>query len=603
MLSRRGKRLLLTMGLLGAVAPAVAYQPQSILPPGFGDNKVPPPTAQPKAPPPAPTPPPSPTAPRAPPPPGIVVSPGDPGAQPTRQQAENSAQADLEALPPQPAPRFYDLPPGAARPTDVVGVLGLSERGLPIDAFGGAQSNGVYLVTLMDRLQAPLPSRWASILLRRALASRVMAPSLVNPVDFVAARTRLLVRMGEADGARMLAQSIDVDTYTPAMVAAAYEASMASADPAGLCPLVQKGRASFDDPVWPMADAMCAALEGEAARASTLLDQARRGGARGADLALAEKIVGAGGDTSRSGAIQWDQVPELNIWRFGLASAAGDAVPDRLLTLAGPAMQAWLARAPMVPVERRLAAADTAAVLGVFSSASLVEAQSLAMQLGEAEPDQSSSTAGRLQTAYAGADSSARIGALRALWRDGEDDGVKHYARLILTAGATAQVAPGDAATSDADNIVSALFAAGLDRQAAAWADTAGGSGTDLAAVLIAVGAQRPPALDTGRIEALGGAKARLAVAALAGMGRLNAGTASGMGVDVARENAWTQALDQAAAAGQPGTVALLAAVGLQVPDWGSVPPDHLYRIVRALRQVGLDFEARMIAAEAVTRA
>ena len=32
------------------------------------------------------------------------------------------------------------------------------------------------------------------------------------------------------------------------------------------------------------------------------------------------------------------------------------------------------------------------------------------------------------------------------------------------------------------------------------------------------------------------------------------------------------------------------------------VPPDYLFRIVRALRAVGMDFEARMIAAEAVAR-
>jgi hypothetical protein len=33
------------------------------------------------------------------------------------------------------------------------------------------------------------------------------------------------------------------------------------------------------------------------------------------------------------------------------------------------------------------------------------------------------------------------------------------------------------------------------------------------------------------------------------------------------------------------------------------VPPDHLYRICRALRQVGLEYQARMIGAEAVARA
>jgi hypothetical protein len=61
-------------------------------------------------------------------------------------------------------------------------------------------------------------------------------------------------------------------------------------------------------------------------------------------------------------------------------------------------------------------------------------------------------------------------------------------------------------------------------------------------------------------------------------------------------------ALAAAARAHSQGGVAVLAAVGMQTADWSGVPPGYLYRIVRALRQVGLDFEARMIAAEAVAR-
>ena len=44
-----------------------------------------------------------------------------------------------------------------------------------------------------------------------------------------------------------------------------------------------------------------------------------------------------------------------------------------------------------------------------------------------------------------------------------------------------------------------------------------------------------------------------------------------------------------------------MAIAGLQVPNWTVVPANHLYHIVRSLRQVGLEAEARMIAAEAVT--
>jgi hypothetical protein len=44
-----------------------------------------------------------------------------------------------------------------------------------------------------------------------------------------------------------------------------------------------------------------------------------------------------------------------------------------------------------------------------------------------------------------------------------------------------------------------------------------------------------------------------------------------------------------------------MAMAALQAPSWSLVPANHLYYIVRSLRQVGLEAEARMIAAEAVT--
>lgn len=609
MLSRRARVLLLAGGVCAAIIPAVVGPADAALPPGFGDPKAP------KAPPPTPTPPTTPD-PTVTPPPAPAPTPPPPTTPVERlpiEETRDSALTDLELLPPPPPPPFYDLPESEERPVDVVGLINITNRGLPVDAFGDAA--GPFLATLMQRLDAPLPSRWAQITLRRALMSRVTAPPMIHPVDFVAERVRLLVRMGEADAARMLAQAVDVRNYTSPMVSAAYEAALASADPAGLCPLVQLGRDAFDDPVWPMADAMCAALEGEAARAGTLVDEARARGARGIDLLLAEKIIGAGINTRRSVEVQWDEVSELSLWRFGLASAAGLVAPDRLLAPAGARMQAFMARAPMVPAAERLAAADVAAVLGVFSSASLIDAHALALELREqaAEGSEGAEAAERitdqLQATFTGDDTSARLGALRGLWGEGADDPLRRYARLILTAGAAARIPAAADHAGDADEIVAALLSAGMDGEAAAWAEVVEDQGdSSLAWALLAVGAPRPVVgVDAGRIEGFAGGendelRAQMLAAALAGLGRTNEVTARTLGVEVGHEDAWTRALDRAAAAGQGGTVALLAAVGMQAGDWSGVPPHHLYRITRALRQAGLEFEARMIAAEALTR-
>jgi predicted aconitase len=60
--------------------------------------------------------------------------------------------------------------------------------------------------------------------------------------------------------------------------------------------------------------------------------------------------------------------------------------------------------------------------------------------------------------------------------------------------------------------------------------------------------------------------------------------------------------LDAAARRDQSGSVLVLAGTGLQARDLVSVPSAHLFHIVMALRNSGLEFAARMVAAEALAR-
>jgi hypothetical protein len=48
--------------------------------------------------------------------------------------------------------------------------------------------------------------------------------------------------------------------------------------------------------------------------------------------------------------------------------------------------------------------------------------------------------------------------------------------------------------------------------------------------------------------------------------------------------------------------VALLAGLGMQGEGWDKMTARHLYYIVSSLRRVGMEAEARMIAAEAIAR-
>ncbi|MFL6858468.1 MAG: hypothetical protein ACJ8EB_11260 [Allosphingosinicella sp.] len=606
---KRWRTSLLLLGgaaAIGLALPAAGQRdkgkgPESLLPPGFDQ---PPPA--PKETPPPPPPPAAPVA--APagnstvpadiplPPPGLAV-PAETG-----EVAEGNA-TDLPEDQLVQAPPAIEIPEFARRPVEVVGPLGPDNWGLGYQAFGGA--NGVFLASLMRRLDAPLPSRWESMLLRRALLSEVPAPVGMNPVDWVAERAWLLLRMGEADAARMLVQAVDVDRFTPRMFTVAVQVSLAGADPAGLCPLVEPGRAVSDEPVWPLADAMCSALRGDSARASQLIDQARsRSGVGGIDLMLAEKVIGAGLNTRRAVTIQWDGVDSLNAWRFGLASATGLDIPAGLMNGAGPLVWAWQARAPMVPLEDRVAAAQTAASLGVFSNASLVELYSTLAD--QTDPSDIEATiGGRLRRAYA-AGLDDRVSAMKGLWDEKDAPGGR-YARLILTAAAAARLPANAKYEDDAADLIGAMLSAGYDAPAARWGGIVDGMGDkgDRAWALLAVGAPRAAVdLGAGRVRAFtertDPERGRLLVAALAGLGRLrDPGT---YGIETAPRTRWAHLLAAAARTGQPGTVALLAATGLQTRDWRGVPPEHLYQILTALRAVGHDYEARMIAAEAMTR-
>jgi hypothetical protein len=103
-----------------------------------------------------------------------------------------------------------------------------------------------------------------------------------------------------------------------------------------------------------------------------------------------------------------------------------------------------------------------------------------------------------------------------------------------------------------------------------------------------------------------GAAKARLLIAALAGLGRLKPEAASQLAeryeFQLGIRNRYTDLLDRAGQRHEQGTVAVLAAIGMQARDWKNVPPFHLYHILAALRRSGNEPAARMIAAEAISR-
>nr|WP_240502012.1 hypothetical protein [Sphingomonas panacis] len=589
---------------LGVGIPALGQSsPQSILPPGFGE---PAPAPSPRATPRAAAPvsavirtPPSPLAPQLP----------DSNGAPPPEPLASAAPTPMPTGTPTPGvianPVRYDMPSYARRWIGRVGPIDLAAGGLPATAFGTAP--GRYVEALMRGLNLPIASRWLSIALRRALVSHVDTPPGINGADFAAERAWLLLRMGESVAGRAVVQSVDNQDYTPKLYEIAMQSALANGDPAELCPLAEGGYALGFERGWVLARAMCAGLAGLPGKAQPLIAAAGKNRvATGIDLLLAQKIAGSGARGRQAVTIEWDGVDRLTAWRYGLAMASATEIPTPLLDGASRNVMAWRAQSPLLAAHVRAPAAEIAAARGVFSSAALVDLYGAVAEEGDDSLPEAA-IARDLQTAYSGGDIATRLAAIKSLW-DAPKSASARYARLVLTAGAAARV-PVRAQGADADRLVASMLAAGHDVTAQKWRGAVATSSDAWAMLALADPEARRYAYSAvSNYAGTGDAtlKRKMFFAGLAGLGRISPGDieqgAQALDVRIGQENAWTRALARAATANQPGTVVLLAAVGMQTPAWSGVSPEALYHIIAALRAVGLEGEARMIAAEAIAR-
>jgi hypothetical protein len=515
-------------------------------------------------------------------------------------------------MPPPPPP--IEMPDHARRDPWTVGKLDPVAIGLGADPWGG--SSGKALSLLMRRMDAPMSSRWAHIALRNALLASARAPRLVHPIDWVAERAWLLLRMGEADAARMLVSGVDVDRFTPKMFQVGVQSALANGDPPGLCPL-QEGIGKHERGIAPLVDAMCASLSGEPESAAAQIDSARRRGRlNGIDLVLAQKVVGAGANTSRAVTVEWEPVDRLNNWRFGLAAATGIAPPDRLINSASLQVRAWQARSPLLSPQQRLASARIATGVGVFSSQALLDLYSAIYDATDAD-ELPQSDAWQLRLAFAGRDQNARLAAMRQLWTKGDDSPDREASRALLARAATL-VTPSAEHQADAPNLVASMLAGGFDREAARWLGVAGqmdDEQADRVWAMLALAAPDEVQLGNvaGRVSSFAGRdnspgkhRTALLVAGLTGLGRLDAEDADDLnrsyGLGLEHRTSWTSAIDDSAARGQSGTVLILVGTGFQIASLSQLPSSHLFHSVAALRRTGQEFNARMIAAEALSR-
>jgi hypothetical protein len=518
-------------------------------------------------------------------------------------------------------PRIPGPAASAANPLDsaapsldinVTGVLSPAAGGYGPSTFAG--SDGRALMVLMHSMHAPIASRWAHIVLVRALASIVPAPDGVRPADWVAARASLLMRLGESDVAHTLVAQVPVDRFTPRLYGVAFDVALAAADPTAICPIAQTGQTLFARPVWRLGAAMCAAFDGDDVAAAEGFQALRtEGKVDPFDVSLAERLAASAGEGARLGAnVDWGEVEQINLYRLGLGVAAGASIPDRLIDRLPLPARGWLFRAAASSDGARAAVAGAAAAQGIVGSAELAAFWS-ALAADPASAAVAGDTATHLRQAYAGS-AGDRMAGMRALW-DGAASGGDRYAGLVLTAGPAIALRPNKRFAAYATDLMASALAGGRADVALGWWQVAADEGGD--------GARRAWGLAVladggGRVEVSPGRfadwrkaagdgsdqRARLLLAALAGLGRAGSdfdGERRALGMTPLADR-WTARIDAAAAARRVGEVAVLAGTGLQC-GWADAPAAHLKHIVAALVRVGRANEARLIAAEAVTRA
>jgi len=598
--------------------------PVDLLPPGFDEPA------------PAPTPTPTPRATQAPAAPGPAAAPRDPGEAGASQPGEV-----VQPLPTQPAPvggtdldladlptleeleamstdeldellglkPKFDIPPAARRSMEQVGILGQREGGLPAASL--ARQPAALVRAVLAGTTRPMVSRWGHILLRRALASRLATPEGMDPVEFATLRVRALNALGEHVVARAVVQDIDTANYSPALTDAAVEAYIGSADIIGACPAVRLVDTQRDDAEWQMLAGICNAYAGEATRAQNDLRRllSRTEDDR-IDVLLAQRVAGSAGRGRRAVTIEWDGIAALTPWRFALANALGEPVPDELLGDAEPDLLRTAALTPALTPLQRARAADIAAASGILSSAAMVDLYSQIFAEEGAEGD-AAVTASRLREAYVGTDPLQRLAAIRDIWGGG--GGEFSYGRVVLTAYAAARLPVDDALADDADGLVAAMLAAGLDRDAMRWAGVVDDGSVGWAMLALA-DPDGSAMVSDGELDGFVDEddsprqhKSRMLLAGLAGLGRVAdaeiAEYGERLGIDLAAQTRWTRMIERAAEVDNPALVAMLAGLGMQGSGWDRMTARHLFHIVSALRRVGLEAEARMIAAEAVARA
>ncbi len=562
--------------------------------------------------------------------------------------AEAQGQAPLRLTPP-PAREAPAAPPAATRPAGPAGIEVEQARPLDIEAIGliepgqgglGADAWAGTARAVAERLVRDLPAPIASAPTRdmvvRLLASTLATPPGEARASLTALRARKLGELGDAARAEALAARVPAREVDEGLTRARLDAAWLAGRTDDACAIARDALARGRQPEFQKSLMFCQALAGDRQRAEMGLTLLRDQGVP-EDPLFVTLLLAQGGDGR---GVRLDNARALTPLGFAMLRGARLAPPADLAQSDSPALLVALIGADGIAPELRLAAAERAEAFGAFPSADLAKLYAelpltpaqLADPAAFARTDGGPRGRAALFQAAKAAQGAARLDALQRLWRHGRERG--GYATLARASlDLLAEVNPSPELAAHAAEAARAFLLAVRIQDAREWLRLAnaariGGGQTEedrhagLWVLALLAGLEWPAADQaqaflawreaSARADARG-APARVALAStlLAGLGHLPPGGAFAAFPEAAPARApvalphpavWT-ALHQAAVAGRTGETIALAAQALGPEGPAGAAPQTLLAVMDALRAVGQDETARLLALEAAIAA
>ncbi|HXP31876.1 MAG TPA: hypothetical protein VN832_12355, partial [Stellaceae bacterium] len=407
-----------------------------------------------------------------------------------------------EAAPATPAvpPHLPAPPPPAAAGTDIetqtlapvdsswLGTLAETSGGLPRSMWEG--TTRALVAAALPQL-APTSSPVLQDLARRLLLSDAAAPQGQDPPDrpsLAALRLDRLLALGIVAEALPLLDALPDSIASDSLDRTRVELRFAANDVTAACRTVQQRIDRYLEVWWARALVACQALAGD--RAAALLGLSVLAEQKAPSDPVFDSLI----ESLAGRPHKIDKLPQPTPLRLALLAAAKLPLPPDGLAEAGPAALYGYATNETVPAERRLAAAERAALLGALPPEALgklylaigvkPDEQIAAFAEGKL-PDLPHSRAILYVTARSSADARIRAAALAALLSDAKKRGA-FLATSRLVAPLLVELQPADADTGFAGDAARALLATGHVDAAAPWLAAADRSELRLVAHLAA---------------------------------------------------------------------------------------------------------------------